>query len=138
MSPPRTVGELRAAGYHPVRVKDEIRRNLLDKLQRGVPVLPGLVGYHDTVVPEVVHALLARHDLLLLGTRGQGKTRLLRQLTQLLDMAIPVVAGSELRDDPLAPISAYARQRLAEQGDDTPVEWVGREQRYLEKLATPD
>src|SRR5262245_12030854 len=138
MSPPRTVGELRAAGYHPVRVKDEIRRNLLAKLRTGAVVLPGLVGYHDTVVPEVVHALLARHDLLLLGTRGQGKTRLLRQLTELLDDAVPVVAGCELRDDPLAPISAAARQILAERGDDTPVEWLPREERYLEKLATPD
>src|SRR4051794_26489381 len=100
MSPPRTVGELRVAGYRPVRVKDEIRNNLLARLRSGDPLLPGLVGYHAPVVPEVVCALLARHDLLLLGTRGQGKTRLLRQLTDFLDQAVPVVAGSELRDDP--------------------------------------
>src|SRR5262249_19315372 len=98
----------------------------------------GLVGYHDTVVPEVVHALLARHDLLLLGTRGQGKTRLLRGLVELLDEAVPIVAGSELRDDPLAPVSAFARRRLAQLGDETPIDWVGRQERYVEKLATPD
>src|SRR5262245_32631293 len=138
MTRPRTLGQLKASGYRPRRVKDELRQNLLGRLRAGGPLFPGMVGYEDTVVPQVVHALLARHDLLLLGTRGQGKTRLLRQLVELLDEAVPVVAGSELRDDPLAPISAYAKQRLAEQGDDTPVEWVGREQRYLEKLATPD
>ena len=138
MHRPRTVGQLRATGYRPVRVKDEIRRNLLERLRRGEAILTGLVGYQDTVIPEVEHALLARHDLLLLGTRGQGKTRLLRQLVDLLDEAVPMVAGSELRDDPLAPVSAWARRRLAEQGDDTPIEWLGRAERYSEKLATPD
>lgn len=138
MSLPRNVGQLKASGYRPRRVKDELRRNLLARLRAGAALFPGMVGYGDTVVPQVVHALLARHDLLLLGTRGQGKTRLLRQLVELLDDAVPVVAGSELRDDPLAPVSAYARQRLAEEGDATPVEWLSREERYLEKLATPD
>lgn len=138
MSLPRTVGELRARGYRPSRVKDELRRNLLRKLRAGESLFPGLVGYDDTVLPEVARAVLARHDLLLLGTRGQGKTRLLRQLVELLDDAVPAVAGSELRDDPLAPISRYARDRLAAEGDATPIDWLGREERYSEKLATPD
>lgn len=138
MSRPCTVGELRASGYRPRRVKEELRANLLQRLRTGAPLFPGMVGYDQSVVPEVVDALLARHDLLLLGTRGQGKTRLLRQLVDLLDETVPMVAGSELRDDPLAPISVYARQRLADEGEDTPIEWLSRQDRYLEKLATPD
>jgi magnesium chelatase subunit I len=138
MPPPWTVGELRASGYQSLPVKGELRRNLVRRLRAGSDPFPGLVGYTDTVQPEVVHALLARHDLLLLGRRGQAKTRLLRQLVHLLDEALPIVAGSEVRDDPFAPLSAYARDRLAREGDDTPIEWLGPEQRYVEKLATPD
>ena len=135
---PQTVGSLRESGYRPLSVKDEMRRNLLRKLRRGEPILPGLIGYDDTVIPQVVRAILARHDLLLLGTRGQGKTRLLRQLVELLDDAIPALAGCELRDDPLAPISEAGRRLVTDFGEDAPVEWIGREARYGEKLATPD
>src|SRR4051794_40751138 len=103
---PRNVGELKASGYRPRRVKNELRGNLLARLRGGEPLFPGMVGYDETVVPELVNALLARHDVLLLGTRGQGKTRLLRMLVELLDDAVPAVAGGELRDDPLAPVSA--------------------------------
>jgi magnesium chelatase subunit I len=138
MQRPRTVGELRSRGHRPVSVKDEMRANLIRKLRQGEAILPSMVGYQDTVVPEVCNAILARHDLLLLGLRGQGKTRLLRGLVDLLDEAVPAVAGCDLRDDPLAPISAHARNRLAEEGDDTPIVWVGRHERYQEKLATPD
>src|SRR5437764_872979 len=112
MKRPETVGELRASGYRPVRVKDEIRNNLVRKIRAGEAVFPGLIGYEHTVVPEVVRALLAGHDLLLLGQRGQGKTRLLRRLTDLLDEAVPTLAGCELRDDPLAPVSGRARRLL--------------------------
>jgi magnesium chelatase subunit I len=135
---PQTVGTLREAGYHPVSVKDEMRRNLCGKLRRGEPILPGLIGYDDTVLPQVVHAVLARHDLLLLGTRGQGKTRLLRQLVELLDEAIPALVGCDLRDDPLSPVSAAGRRLIADRGNNAPVEWIGRDCRYGEKLATPD
>ena len=135
---PQTVGPLRDSGYRPVPVKEEMRRNLLRMLRRGEPILPGLVGYDDTVTPQVVHAVLARHDLLLLGTRGQGKTRLLRRLVDLLDEAVPALAGCDLRDDPLAPVSEAGRRLLAERGDEAPVVWIGREDRYGEKLATPD
>jgi magnesium chelatase subunit I len=135
---PQSVGSLRAAGYRPTSVKEEMRRNLLRKLRRAEPILPGLIGYDDTVLPQVVHAVLARHDLLLLGTRGQGKTRLLRQLIELLDEVVPVLAGCDLRDDPLAPVSEAGRRLVADRGDDAPVEWIGRETRYGEKLAAPD
>ena len=138
MPPSQTVGTLREAGYRPVSVKEEMRRNLCRKLRRNEPILPGLIGYDDTVLPQVVHAVLARHDLLLLGTRGQGKTRLLRQLVDLLDEAVPALEGCDLRDDPLAPVSAAGRRLIAERGDDAPVEWIGRDRRYGEKLATPD
>ncbi len=135
---PRTVGALRAAGYHSLPVKEEMRRNLVRQLRAGVDPFPGLVGYTETVQPEVVHAILARHDILLLGRRGQAKTRLLRQLVNLLDEALPIVAGSEVRDDPFAPLSPYARDRLASAGAETPLDWLRPEQRYVEKLATPD
>ncbi|RMG32642.1 MAG: magnesium chelatase [Planctomycetota bacterium] len=135
---PKTLGELKQSGYRPVSVKDEMRRNLLGKLRRGEPLFPGIIGYDDTVIPEIQNAILSRHDILLLGLRGQAKTRMLRMLVSLLDDAIPIVAGSEINDDPLAPISRYARERVAEQGDACPIEWIGRDRRYHEKLATPD
>ncbi len=138
MDRPRTLGELRATGYCPTSVKEEMRRNLVRKLLAREPLFPGILGYDDTVLPQLVNALLARHDLLVLGLRGQAKTRLLRQLASFLDEAIPIVAGSEINDDPLAPIGASSRARIAREGDDTPIEWVGRERRYQEKLATPD
>ena len=135
---PTTVGELRRAGYQPVSVKDEIRANLIRKLRAGETLFPGIIGYDDTVVPQVVNALLARQNFILLGLRGQAKSRIVRQLTSLLDEEIPILAGSEVNDDPLAPISKYGRALLAEQGDDAPVDWVPREARFVEKLATPD
>ena len=135
---PQTLGDLKASGYRSIPVKDELRRNLLRKLKAGEEPFPGILGYEDTVFPQLYNALLSRHDVLLLGLRGQGKTRMLRMLTGLLDEAIPAVAGSEIHDDPLAPLSKYARDLIAARGDDTPLVWVGREERYNEKLATPD
>ncbi len=135
---PSTVGELKASGYRPRRVRDELRRNLIAKLQSGEPIFPGIVGYEDTVVPQIVNAVLARHDFILLGLRGQAKSRILRQLTDLLDPEIPIIAGSEVNDDPLAPISKFAREQLEAEGDATPIEWIDRDHRYVEKLATPD
>ena len=135
---PATLGDLKASGYKSESVKNELRRNLLAKLRSGEPPFPGILGYEDTVFPQLYNALLSRHDVLLLGLRGQGKTRMLRMLTGLLDEYVPAVAGSEIHDDPLAPLSKYSRDLIAERGDDTPIEWVGREARYNEKLATPD
>ena len=134
----QTLGELRAAGYRTRPVKVELRDNLIRKLEAGETLFPGIWGYEDSVVPQLVNAILSRHDFILLGLRGQAKSRILRQLVTLLDDHIPVIAGSEVNDDPLAPISKYGRRMVAEHGDDTPVEWLDREQRYLEKLATPD
>jgi magnesium chelatase subunit I len=134
----RTLRELKQSGYRPEGVKAEMRRNLLAKLRRKEPIFPGIVGYDETVLPQIENAILSQHDMLFLGLRGQGKTRMLRMLVQLLDEAIPIVAGSEINDDPFAPISKYARDMLAEKGDDCPIAWVGRDQRYHEKLATPD
>jgi magnesium chelatase subunit I len=135
---PGTLGELRAAGYRPRSVKDEMRHNLIAKLRAGEELFPGVVGYDDSVIPQIVNAILARHNFILLGLRGQAKSRILRALPNLLDEAIPVIEGSEVNDDPLDPISKYARERLREEGDATPVVWVGRDGRYIEKLATPD
>jgi len=138
---PDTLGALRRSGYaanRPTSVKDEIRRNLIARLQDGGPLFRGVLGYEDTVMPQIVNALLARHNFILLGLRGQAKSRILRALVSLLDEAMPVVAGSEVNDDPFHPISKYAKQLIQEHGDDTPIAWVGRDQRYVEKLATPD
>jgi magnesium chelatase subunit I len=135
---PTTLGELKASGYDSRTVKDEIRANLVRKLKAGEELFPGIQGYEETVVPQIVNALLARHDFILLGLRGQAKSRILRQLASLLDESVPILAGSEVSDDPLAPISKYGRQLVAEHGDDTPVEWIERDARYVEKLATPD
>jgi len=135
---PTTVGALKASGYRSRPVKDELRANLIRKLRAGETLFPGIQGYEDTVVPQLVNAVLARHDFILLGLRGQAKTRILRALVDLLDDEIPVLAGSEVNDDPLAPISKYGRQLLEEMGDEAPVAWVHRENRYVEKLATPD
>ncbi|MCX5767785.1 MAG: magnesium chelatase [Gemmatimonadetes bacterium] len=119
-------------------VKDEIRTNLLARIAKGGPLFTGVHGYEDTVVPQLVNALLSRHHFILLGLRGQAKSRLLRALTSLLDEQMPVVAGSEINDSAFQPVSKYARERLNEYGDDTPIAWVSRDQRYVEKLATPD
>src|SRR5215210_8070059 len=143
MIEPRTLGELKNSRWAEATlrgrtVRDEVRANLLARLARDEPLFPGIVGYEDTILPQLVNALLARHHFILLGLRGQAKSRILRELTSLLDERIPVVAGSEVNDDPFAPISKYARELLAECGDATPIGWLTREQRYVEKLATPD
>ncbi|MCS6928325.1 MAG: magnesium chelatase [Saprospiraceae bacterium] len=134
----RTLGALKAMGYRPRSIKDELRQNLLDKIRRRENVFTGIYGFDDTVLPDIERAILSRHNILLLGLRGQAKTRLARLMVHLLDEYIPVVAGSELNDDPLAPISRYARDLIAERGDETPIEWLHRSERYVEKLATPD
>jgi len=139
MSRPRTVGELRRTVSGPgVSVKEEMRRNLLRKLSAGEPLFPGILGYDDSVIPQVTNAVLSRHNMILLGLRGQAKSRLLRSLTGLLDPGIPAVAGCEIGDDPFAPLCRSCRDRLAKEGDDTPLVWLGPEDRYVEKLATPD
>ncbi|HEV3468821.1 MAG TPA: hypothetical protein VG148_05835 [Pyrinomonadaceae bacterium] len=135
---PKTLGELKAQGYRGRSVKDEMRANLLDKLRRGERLFPGVVGYDETVIPQLTNAVLARHNLILLGLRGQAKSRIIRQLVGLLDERVPVIAGSEVNDDPFRPISAYGRQTLEREGDRTPVAWVERDSRFVEKLATPD
>ncbi len=143
MNQPRTLGDLKNSPWAeaPLRgrtVRDEIRANVLARLGTGAPLFTGIVGYDDTILPQIVNALLARHHFILLGLRGQAKSRIMRELTGLLDERIPIVAGSEVNDDPFAPISKFARERLAECGDATPIGWLGRDQRYVEKLATPD
>jgi magnesium chelatase subunit I len=135
---PATLGALKAARVATRPVKREVRENLIARLSASDPLFPGIVGYERTVLPGIVNALLAQHDFILLGLRGQAKTRLLRALVTLLDDEIPVVAGSELNDDPFRPTSARARRIVEEAGDDTPIEWLPREARYNEKLATPD
>ncbi|MES1244661.1 MAG: magnesium chelatase [Acidobacteriota bacterium] len=138
MRRPTTLGELKASGYRPRSVKQEVRDNLRARLKSGAPLFPGVLGYDRTVIPSVVNALLAGHDFILLGLRGQAKTRILRSLVTLLDPEVPVLAGTELNDDPLAPISTRGLRLIEEAGDDAPVEWMTAEQRYNEKLATPD
>jgi magnesium chelatase subunit I len=136
--PPTTLGELRASGHVHRNVKTELRENLITRLAAGEPTLPGIVGFDDTVVPEVERALLAGHDLVLLGERGQGKTRLIRTIVELLDEWTPVVAGCEVNDHPYAPVCARCRTLLADEGELAPVAWKHRSERYGEKLATPD
>ncbi|HZT96777.1 MAG TPA: sigma 54-interacting transcriptional regulator [Chloroflexota bacterium] len=133
-----TVGELRESGYQPLPVKDEMRRNLLRKLESGEPLFPDIVGYENTVVPQIENAVLSGQDIILLGERGQAKTRIARSLASLLDREIPVVAGCEINDDPFDPICAPCRERVAEMGDETLIDWLPRDRRYGEKLATPD
>jgi magnesium chelatase subunit I len=135
---PATLGALKASGYRSRSVKAEMRENLIARLRSGEPLFPGIVGYDDTVMPSLVNAVLARQNFILLGLRGQAKSRILRQLATLLDEAIPVLAGSEVNDDPLRPISRHGRLLVEEHGDEAPVEWVERDRRYVEKLATPD
>ncbi len=143
---PTTLGALRASEFTPVRVsrsvKDELRENLIAKLRaKGTsaePLFPGIVGYEDTVMPQIVNAVLSKHNFILLGLRGQAKSRILRSLTTLLDPFVPYVAGSEIRDNPYAPLSKFSRDLIAKMGDDTPIAWMTPEDRYVEKLATPD
>src|ERR1700749_1528531 len=134
----KTLGELKRSGYKSRSVKEEIRENLIGKLKRKENTFPGILGYEDSVIPDTERALLSRHNILFLGLRGQAKTRMARQMTELLDEYIPAIAGSEINDDPTNPISKHAKDLILEKGDDTPIEWMHRSQRYGEKLATPD
>ncbi|HUQ38815.1 MAG TPA: sigma 54-interacting transcriptional regulator [Acidimicrobiales bacterium] len=136
--PIATLGQLRESGWESVGVTEEVRRNAAARIAAGAPLVDGIVGYEDTVLPQVEHALLAGHDMIFLGERGQAKTRLIRSLTGLLDEWMPIVAGSEINDDPYAPVSRHGRDLVAAKGDDTPIDWVHRSDRYGEKLATPD
>src|SRR5271156_2829794 len=143
---PTTLGALRASEFTPTRlarsVKDELRENLIAKLRDSAktqtPLFPGIVGYEDTVVPQIVNAVLSKHNFILLGLRGQAKSRILRALTTLLDPSCPYVAGSEVRDNPYAPISKYSRDLIAKMGDETPIAWLTPDDRFVEKLPTPD
>ncbi len=134
----QTLGELRRARLHTRPVKQEIRDNLVQKLQDGEPLFPGIIGYDETVIPQLVNAILSRHNFILLGLRGQAKSRILRGLVDLLDAQMPVVPGCEIHDDPLAPLCASCRARIAREGDAMPIAWLPRDARYVEKLATPD
>src|SRR5436305_13015419 len=133
MELPKNLGELKESNYQRTSVKDELRANLITKLRAGEKLFPGIVGYDETVVPQIVNAILSRHNLILLGLRGQAKSRIIRQLTDLLDESIPIIAGSEVNDDPFHPISAFGRGRIEAEGDATPMIWVERDSRLLEK-----
>ncbi len=134
----QTLGALQASGYRVLPVKDELRKNLICQLKRGTQIFPGIIGFERTVIPQIQNAVLGRHDMILLGLRGQAKSRIIRMLPALLDEFIPIVAGSEINDNPFAPVSKYARDLLDEHGDETPIAWIHRSERYGEKLATPD
>ncbi len=133
-----TLGDLKKSGYKALTIKEEVRKNLIEKIKNKQNAFTGILGYEDTVIPDTERALLSRHNILFLGLRGQAKTRMARQMVDLLDEHMPIVAGSEINDDPLKPMSKYAKDLIAEKGDDTPIEWVHRSERYGEKLATPD
>jgi magnesium chelatase subunit I len=137
-APIETLGDLRRSGAPSRPVKQEIRDNLVRKLQAGETLFPGIIGFDETVVPQLVNAILSRHNFILLGLRGQAKSRILRGLTDLLDERIAVVPGCEIHDDPLQPICAACRARVAREGDRMPIAWLTHEARYVEKLATPD
>jgi magnesium chelatase subunit I len=134
----KTLGELKAAGYQSKSIKDELRNNLREKIKTGKPVFEGVHGFENTVIPELERAILSRHNINLLGLRGQAKTRLARLMIELLDEYMPIVAGSEINDDPLKPISRFAKDLIAAEGDKTPIQWIHRSERFFEKLATPD
>ncbi|MDZ7679565.1 MAG: magnesium chelatase [Acidimicrobiales bacterium] len=138
MSRPATLGQLRESGWESLPVKEEVRRNAVTCIAAGEPLFPAVLGYENTVLPQLENALLAGHDVIFLGERGQAKTRMIRALTGLLDEWMPIVEGSEINDDPYHPVSKHAKDLLADLGDDTPIDWVHRDQRYGEKLATPD
>ncbi len=135
---PKTIGELKSSGYKVLSVKDELRKNLVEKLLNKEEIFPGIVGYEKTVLPQVINAILAKHDIIFLGLRGQAKTKMARMLVSLLDEYTPVVKGSEINDNPFMPISKFAVDAVNENGDNTEIEWISRESRFAEKLATPD
>ncbi|NNM17976.1 MAG: magnesium chelatase, partial [Croceitalea sp.] len=134
----KTLDELKKTGYKTASIKDELRKNLIIKIREGEQVFKGVWGYENSVIPELERAILSRHNINLLGLRGQAKTRLARLMVNLLDEWIPFVEGSEIHDDPFNPISRYARELIKEKGDDTPITWLHRDERFSEKLATPD
>lgn len=134
----RTLGELKKSGYKVLSVKDELRKNLIEKIKNRNTIFEGIVGYDNTVIPSIINSLLAKHDIILLGLRGQAKTKIARMIPALLDEYIPIVKGSEINDNPYSPVSKFAADSIAENGDDTELEWISRERRYSEKLATPD
>lgn len=133
-----TLGELKKTGYKFLSIKDELRENLIRKIKNKEPIFDGIFGYEESVIPEIERAILSRHNILFLGLRGQAKTKMARQLVNLLDEYIPIVAGSPLNDDPMQPISNFAKHLISEKGDDTPISWIHRSDRFSEKLATPD
>ncbi|MBM3933800.1 MAG: magnesium chelatase [SAR202 cluster bacterium] len=135
---PSTVGDLKSSGYHPAHIKEEIRRNLISIIEKGDRLFPGIVGFEDTVIPQLENAILAGQDIVLLGERGQAKSRILRQLVTLLDAEIPVIAGCEVNDNPFSPICRRCKDLVSDKGDGAPVSWLPRDRRYGEKLATPD
>jgi magnesium chelatase subunit I len=135
---PRTLGELRKSGYEPQTVKQEMRKNLINRIKKGEELFPGIIGYEDTVMPEIENALISEQDIVFLGERGQAKSRIARSLVGLLDHEVPVVAGSEVNDSPFEPISRYAIETIEKNGDETEIAWLPRDRRYGEKLATPD
>ena len=134
----KTLGELKKSGYKFLSIKDELRENLISRLKKKEKIFEGIFGYEETVIPELQRAILSRHNILFLGLRGQAKTKMARQLVNLLDEFIPVVAGSPLNDDPLQPVSNFAKKLIAEKKDETPINWIHRNDRFAEKLATPD
>src|SRR6188472_549342 len=135
---PATIGQLQADGWESRPVKEEIRANAVARIAAGEPLFEGVLGYEQTVLPQLENALLAGHDVIFLGERGQAKTRMIRSLTGLLDEFMPIIAGSEINDDPYSPVSRYARDVVADHGEETPITWVHRDDRFGEKLATPD
>lgn len=138
MKKPMTLGALRSAGYEYQSIKDELRKNLIYRIQNDKPLFEGIIGYEHSVIPQLKRAILSKHNINLLGLRGQAKTRIARLMTELLDEEIPVIKGSPINDDPLKPISKYAVELIRDKGDDTPIEWLHRSERFYEKLATPD
>ncbi|RYG48104.1 MAG: magnesium chelatase, partial [Chitinophagaceae bacterium] len=134
----KTLGDLKKAGYEPRPIKEELRQNLIEKMRSGKPAFEGIHGFENTVIPELERAILSRHNINLLGLRGQAKTRLARLMVNLLDEFIPYISDSEINDDPVQPISRFGRDRVAEMGDNTPISWLHRDDRFFEKLATPD
>ncbi len=135
---PATIGQLKASEYRVLSVRDEMRKNLISKLRKGETPFPGIIGYEDTVIPQIETAILAGHDVIFIGERGQAKSRLIRSLVNLLDEEVPVIKGGELNDNPYSPVTKNCRELIERYGDDTEIEWIGREERYSEKLATPD
>ena len=138
MSRPSVIGELRESGYQPLSVKAELRKNLIQRIRQDEPIFPGIVGYEESVIPQLESAILSGQDIVLLGERGQAKTRIARSLVELLDPEVPSIAGCEINDGPYEPICLACRERVDADGDDVPIEWISRHQRYGEKLATPD